>query len=46
MLNFKTSSPSQYTGSEAWTRSLGYNVEEAWRPWLIEDDTKDTQVAG
>ncbi|XP_058739519.1 serine carboxypeptidase-like 20 [Vicia villosa] len=30
-----------YTGTEAWTRSLGYKIVDEWRPWLI-----DNQVAG
>ncbi|KAL9675659.1 hypothetical protein QQ045_003863 [Rhodiola kirilowii] len=30
-----------YTGSEAWTRSLGYKVVYEWRPWIV-----DQQVAG
>ncbi|XP_010520852.1 PREDICTED: serine carboxypeptidase-like 20 isoform X2 [Tarenaya hassleriana] len=30
-----------YTGSEAWTRSLGYNVTDEWRAWISND-----QVAG
>ncbi|XP_057840568.1 serine carboxypeptidase 1 [Cryptomeria japonica] len=30
-----------YTGSEAWTRSLGYAITDSWRPWLV-----DGQVAG
>ncbi|KAJ6814247.1 serine carboxypeptidase 1 [Iris pallida] len=30
-----------FTGSEAWTRSLGYKVIDAWRPWYFGD-----QVAG
>ncbi|GAQ91793.1 serine carboxypeptidase [Klebsormidium nitens] len=35
-----------YTGSEAWTRSLNYEVEQAWRPWIITDESNDKQVAG
>jgi serine carboxypeptidase-like clade 1 len=31
-----------YTGSEAWTNSLGFAVTDDWRPWL----TADNQVAG
>ncbi|KAJ7950922.1 Carboxypeptidase [Quillaja saponaria] len=31
-----------YTGSEAWTQSLGYKTVDEWRPWL----TYDNQVAG
>ncbi|CAL5363081.1 unnamed protein product [Camellia sinensis] len=23
-----------FTGSQAWTRSLGYNIVDEWRPWL------------
>ncbi|XP_028798113.1 serine carboxypeptidase-like 20 [Neltuma alba] len=30
-----------YTGSEAWTRSLGYKILDEWRPWMSND-----QVAG
>ncbi|OIW01323.1 hypothetical protein TanjilG_10484 [Lupinus angustifolius] len=30
-----------YTGSEAWTRSLGYKIVDEWRAWLV-----DGQVAG
>ncbi|KAJ3701620.1 hypothetical protein LUZ61_005325 [Rhynchospora tenuis] len=30
-----------YTGSEAWTRSLGYNITDLWRPWYTND-----QVSG
>ncbi|CAN8270566.1 unnamed protein product [Cochlearia groenlandica] len=30
-----------YTGSEAWTRSMGYKVVDEWRPWL-----SNGQVAG
>ncbi|KAI3853692.1 hypothetical protein MKW98_025209 [Papaver atlanticum] len=30
-----------YTGSEAWTRSLGYKIVDEWRPWFSDD-----QVAG
>ncbi|XAR58787.1 Carboxypeptidase C [Bertholletia excelsa] len=30
-----------YTGSEAWTRSLGYKIVDEWRPW-----TSNGQVAG
>ncbi|KAE9617956.1 putative carboxypeptidase C [Lupinus albus] len=30
-----------FTGSQAWTRSLGYNIVDEWRPWLVDD-----QVAG
>ncbi|KAJ7533564.1 hypothetical protein O6H91_13G054800 [Diphasiastrum complanatum] len=30
-----------FTGSEAWTRSLGYKVIEKWHPWFVGD-----QVAG
>ncbi|KAM0935779.1 putative carboxypeptidase C [Dioscorea sansibarensis] len=30
-----------YTGSEAWTRSLGYQITDEWRPWYLVD-----QVAG
>ncbi|KAJ8747904.1 hypothetical protein K2173_012794 [Erythroxylum novogranatense] len=27
-----------YTGSEAWTKSLGYKVSDAWRPWFSAHD--------
>jgi serine carboxypeptidase-like clade 1 len=30
-----------FTGSEAWTRSLGYAIIDQWRPWIVDD-----QVAG
>lgn len=30
-----------FTGSEAWTRSLGYKTVDSWRPWFFND-----QVAG
>ncbi|GFQ00149.1 serine carboxypeptidase 1 [Phtheirospermum japonicum] len=30
-----------FTGSEAWTRSVGYKTVDEWRPWLVKD-----QVAG
>ncbi|XP_019450815.1 PREDICTED: serine carboxypeptidase-like 21 [Lupinus angustifolius] len=30
-----------YTGSQAWTRSMGYNIVDEWRPWFVDD-----QVAG
>ncbi|XP_030497220.2 serine carboxypeptidase-like 20 [Cannabis sativa] len=30
-----------YTGSEAWTRSMGYEVVDEWRPWLSSE-----QIAG
>ncbi|KAM7266036.1 hypothetical protein ACFE04_003719 [Oxalis oulophora] len=30
-----------YTGSEAWTRSVGYKIADEWRPW-----TSNGQVAG
>ncbi|KAI3682567.1 hypothetical protein L1987_82630 [Smallanthus sonchifolius] len=30
-----------FTGSEAWTRSLGYKVVDEWRQWLV-----DGQVSG
>ncbi|XP_043703467.1 serine carboxypeptidase 1-like [Telopea speciosissima] len=30
-----------YTGSQAWTRSLGYKIIDEWRPWYCND-----QVAG
>ncbi|KAL4193068.1 hypothetical protein AMTRI_Chr06g197490 [Amborella trichopoda] len=26
-----------YTGSEAWTRSLGYDITDEWRPWYLND---------
>lgn len=30
-----------YTGTEAWTRSLGYKVIDEWRSWKV-----DGQIAG
>ncbi|CAN4098617.1 unnamed protein product [Withania somnifera] len=30
-----------YTGSETWTRSLGYPIVDEWRPWYVNE-----QVAG
>ncbi|EPS74136.1 hypothetical protein M569_00619, partial [Genlisea aurea] len=30
-----------FTGSQAWTRSLGYKTVDEWRPWSLDD-----QVAG
>ncbi|CAI9288277.1 unnamed protein product [Lactuca saligna] len=30
-----------YTGTEAWTRSLGYKVIDEWRSWKVDD-----QIAG
>ncbi|XP_077226861.1 serine carboxypeptidase 1-like [Tasmannia lanceolata] len=30
-----------FTGSEAWTRSLGYRIIDQWRPWFFNE-----QVAG
>jgi serine carboxypeptidase-like clade I len=30
-----------YTGTEAWTASLGYGVADSWRPWIVNE-----QVAG
>lgn len=30
-----------FTGSEAWTRSIGYNILDEWRPWIVNE-----QVAG
>ncbi|KAK8711758.1 hypothetical protein V6N13_147025 [Hibiscus sabdariffa] len=30
-----------YTGSEAWTKSIGYDIVDEWRPW-----TSNGQVAG
>ncbi|KAL6209044.1 hypothetical protein ACLB2K_019987 [Fragaria x ananassa] len=30
-----------FTGSEAWTRSLGYKIVDEWRPW-----TSEGQIAG
>ncbi|CAL0304578.1 unnamed protein product [Lupinus luteus] len=30
-----------YTGSQAWTSSMGYKIVDEWRPWLV-----DGQVAG
>ncbi|RHN45687.1 putative carboxypeptidase C [Medicago truncatula] len=30
-----------YTGTEAWTKSIGYKIVDEWRPWLTND-----QIAG
>lgn len=30
-----------FTGTEAWTRSVGYKIIDPWRPWLINN-----QIAG
>ncbi|XP_031100495.1 serine carboxypeptidase 1-like [Ipomoea triloba] len=30
-----------FTGSEAWTRSVGYKIIDEWRPWIVNE-----QVAG
>ncbi|KAM5562924.1 serine carboxypeptidase-like 20 [Rosa sericea] len=30
-----------FTGSEAWTRSVGYNIVDEWRPWISKG-----QIAG
>ncbi|KAJ3671950.1 hypothetical protein LUZ60_008029 [Juncus effusus] len=30
-----------FTGSEAWTRSLGYPIIDSWRPWIVNN-----QIAG
>lgn len=30
-----------FTGTQAWTRSLGYKIVDEWRPWISND-----QVAG
>ncbi|KAK6145164.1 hypothetical protein DH2020_021984 [Rehmannia glutinosa] len=30
-----------FTGTEAWTRSVGYKTVDEWRPWMVAD-----QVAG
>ncbi|KAG0487625.1 hypothetical protein HPP92_009720 [Vanilla planifolia] len=30
-----------FTGTQAWTRSLGYNITDQWRAWYFDD-----QVAG
>jgi hypothetical protein len=30
-----------YTGTQAWTRSIGYKIVDEWRPWFVND-----QVAG
>ena len=30
-----------FTGSEAWTRSVGYKIVDEWRPW-----TSNGQIAG
>ncbi|CAL0302828.1 unnamed protein product [Lupinus luteus] len=26
-----------YTGSQAWTRAMGYSIVDDWRPWLVDD---------
>lgn len=26
-----------HTGSEAWTRAMGYGVEAEWQPWFVAD---------
>lgn len=26
-----------FTGTEAWTRSLGYAIIDQWRPWMVDD---------
>lgn len=26
-----------HPGSEAWTRALGYEVEDYWRAWLVDE---------
>ncbi|CAN0859680.1 Serine carboxypeptidase-like 20 [Linum grandiflorum] len=31
-----------FTGTQAWTRSLGYKIVDPWRPWF----SSDSQVAG
>nr|TKW25162.1 hypothetical protein SEVIR_3G097900v2 [Setaria viridis] len=34
-----------YTGSEAWTASLGYRVVDSWRPWFADEEVSGyTQV--
>ncbi|CAL0304582.1 unnamed protein product [Lupinus luteus] len=30
-----------YTGTQAWTSSMGYKIVDEWRPWLVDD-----QIAG
>jgi len=30
-----------FTGTQAWTKSLGYAIIDEWRPWIVDD-----QVAG
>lgn len=25
-----------FTGSEAWTRSIGYKITDEWRPWYVK----------
>jgi len=30
-----------YTGTEAWTASLGYGIVDSWRHWIVNE-----QVAG
>ena len=30
-----------FTGSQTWTRSMGYKIIDEWRPWTVND-----QVAG
>ena len=27
-----------YTGTEAWTASLGYGVIDSWRPWITDEE--------
>lgn len=31
-----------FTGTQAWTRSIGYKIVDEWRPWYVDDH----QVAG
>jgi serine carboxypeptidase-like clade 1 len=26
-----------YTGTQAWTRSIGYKIVDEWRPWFVND---------
>jgi len=27
-----------FTGTEAWTKSIGYKIIDPWRPWLINNE--------
>ncbi|RLN30255.1 serine carboxypeptidase 1 [Panicum miliaceum] len=34
-----------YTGTEAWTASLGYGIIDSWRPWIADEEVSGyTQV--